>query len=407
MEIDEVKELGLDRENLQRIIGRIDGDEGPNLIFFGGIHGNEPAGIIAIQKVIHKIQELSSSFKGTMVGISGNLQALKLNKRYLANDLNRIWFNNFGPHNKPYGDHPEFREKKEILLTIRSVALNMRPTYLFDLHTTSAQGLPFISISDTLKNRELIKNIHVPLVLGLEEQMEGPMFSFFSESGIPSVLFEAGQHDSLYAIENHVSFIWSILKELECISEDDVPEFHQYTELLSRNVLANNKVYELKHIHSIEPYDLFEMKNGYVNFQKVQKGEWLANDRNGKIIAPVSGRIFMPLYQKQGKEGFFIVNRVNRYWLRMGARMRKLGFDKALSAMLGITKNKGIEGGYFIDTNLVSSKVIDVFHLFGYRKKAYFDHRILLTRRPYDREYPSPELLIHNIDEYLKKLEDV
>ena len=55
------------------------------------------------------------------------------------------------------------------------------------------------------------------------------------------------------------------------------------------------------------------MKPGYKNFQKISKGEVLAEDRNGHIVSQYNGRILMPLYQKQGEEGFFIIKEIKDF----------------------------------------------------------------------------------------------
>ena len=52
--------------------------------------------------------------------------------------------------------------------------------------------------------------------------------------------------------------------------------------------------------------DGFKMNPGYSNFQQITEGEVLGQDINGDVKAPHSGYIMMPLYQKQGDEGFFI-----------------------------------------------------------------------------------------------------
>ena len=49
------------------------------------------------------------------------------------------------------------------------------------------------------------------------------------------------------------------------------------------------------------------MNEGYLNFQEVKKGEHLANDKNGPIYASEDSLILMPLYQKKGEDGFFLV----------------------------------------------------------------------------------------------------
>ncbi|NJL74167.1 MAG: murein peptide amidase A [Saprospiraceae bacterium] len=79
----------------QRIINRYDGHEhGALLIALGGMHGNEPAGVKAIETVFEMLaQEPSKNsnfrFKGRFLGLRGNLSALHAHCRQIEKDLNR------------------------------------------------------------------------------------------------------------------------------------------------------------------------------------------------------------------------------------------------------------------------------------------------------------------------------
>jgi len=75
-----------------RIIGALQGTQpGPLLVFCGGIHGNEPAGLFALPQVYHKLLESDCDFHGKSVAIAGNVWALSQPKRYATYDLNRLW----------------------------------------------------------------------------------------------------------------------------------------------------------------------------------------------------------------------------------------------------------------------------------------------------------------------------
>ena len=75
-----------------RIIGRLQGREsGPTILFFGGIHGNEPSGVQALEHVFAVVEKLGINIRGTVYGIRGNIPALKEQKRFLSSDLNRMW----------------------------------------------------------------------------------------------------------------------------------------------------------------------------------------------------------------------------------------------------------------------------------------------------------------------------
>jgi succinylglutamate desuccinylase len=49
------------------------------------------------------------------------------------------------------------------------------------------------------------------------------------------------------------------------------------------------------------------MQPGYKNFQPIKKGELLAQQNGKPIYSEWDAYIFMPLYQKQGNDGFFVV----------------------------------------------------------------------------------------------------
>ena len=69
--------------------------------------------------------------------------------------------------------------------------------------------------------------------------------------------------------------------------------------------------YQVKYIHNISKEEGFIMKPNVINFQKIKKGEVIGFDIKGEVLAPSSGKILMPLYQEQGKEGFYIIQHEN------------------------------------------------------------------------------------------------
>ena len=392
-------------DTFHRIIGSYQGDiPGPNLVFFGAIHGNELAGVYALKKVLDELHNLRPEFKGNFYAISGNLKAIEQKKRYIGKDLNRIWFPGCIIPKEEREIIPEYHEKIEILSVLKDIVANDHLTLVFDLHTTSSQSVPFVSISDTLKNRKLIQNLPVHLVLGLEELLDGPMFSFFSELGVPAVLFEAGQHEAVSSFENHVAFIWLMLHKLKCLKKKDIPDFNSHKVTLKKNTMGKRRIYEIKYRHLIDDCDNFRMKEGFVNFQKVKAGQTIAYDKNGKIKAPRSGRIFMPLYQPQGRDGFFIVKEIKPFWFRLSNRTRKWKLDSTISLFPGIKKLNNGQNAYLIDKTIARWKVISLLHLFGYRKMEYNGNSIVMSRRPYDKVFPESVEVRKNIEEYLEEM---
>ncbi|MBL8149858.1 MAG: succinylglutamate desuccinylase/aspartoacylase family protein, partial [Blastocatellia bacterium] len=158
--------------NFKRIIGGYVGSSsGPLLVCIGGIHGNEPAGVLALKRVIEKLQSLKPAFKGEFLALSGNLTALNMGCRFIDHDLNRMWSNEkMAALKTGLGENiSEKDEQRELLQLIEEALKRKSGSALFlDLHTTSAPGAPFALVSDSLVNRNLALQLSAPLILGLE-----------------------------------------------------------------------------------------------------------------------------------------------------------------------------------------------------------------------------------------------
>ncbi|MFN9706664.1 MAG: succinylglutamate desuccinylase/aspartoacylase family protein, partial [Planctomycetota bacterium] len=66
-----------------RELGRHDrGVPGPTLLVLAGVHGNEPAGVAAAQRVLAELARRDAPIRGRLVAFAGNLGALALGRRY-------------------------------------------------------------------------------------------------------------------------------------------------------------------------------------------------------------------------------------------------------------------------------------------------------------------------------------
>lgn len=300
-----------------RIIGRYVGKErGPLLICLGGIHGNEPSGVRAIGRFFELLrQRPAADFRGGALGLRGNLQALERGVRFLEKDLNRImtpWMSEQVRSAPLESLSAEYRELRELLDLIDSEIDRTNPEALIlvDLHTTSADGGIFSIPDGSPESIALAKHFHVPIVLGMSDGLDGTSLSYFSPRyrGIPArvVAFEAGQNDDPASELRSTAAIVNALKAIGCI---DLP--NPYEQLLRDAAAGLPQVSELVEVHLLQPGDGFAMRPGYRNFQKVGKGEHLADDSMGPIYATIDGLVLMPLYQSQGSNGFFLVKEVS------------------------------------------------------------------------------------------------
>ena len=108
------------------------------------------------------------------------------------------------------------------------------------------------------------------------------------------------------------------------------------------------------------------MRPGFKNFEPIKKNEYLATSEGQEIMSPRGGRIFMPLYQELGEDGFFILTRVSKFWLRLSVIARKLKFNHFLRLIPGVKKDPENSYTLIIDPRVARFMTRPVFHLFGY-----------------------------------------
>lgn len=308
---------------MERIIGRYEGKEkGPLLICLGSIHGNEPAGTKALALMfkmleVEPITNPSFNFRGRLLGLRGNLRAIQAGKRYLEKDLNRQWtianVNRLmqADITKLTAEDLEIRELMD-LINKEIAEYQPEKIILLDLHTTTAFGGIFTVVTDDPESLEIGIELHAPVIRGLLKGIKGTSLHYFNQEnmGIPTVAvcFESGQHDEDLSINRAIAAITNCMRTIGCVRAEDVE--NQHDKLLMEFSEGLPKVSQLIMTHSIEKFDEFVMQSGYKNFQRVKQGEVVANDKKGPIKIVKDGLLLMPLYQKQGDDGFFLIESV-------------------------------------------------------------------------------------------------
>ncbi|HEX4946531.1 MAG TPA: succinylglutamate desuccinylase/aspartoacylase family protein [Blastocatellia bacterium] len=372
---------------LQRILGSYGGDvPGPLVIGLGGLHGNEPAGVRALQQVVQTLQATAPPLRGKFLALAGNLTALQRGTRFVERDLNRMWsperVRALNAQTLPTPETVEETEQKELLAVIEA-ALNTNPkdVIFLDLHTTSSDGAPFALISDTLTNRKLAQALGTPLILGLEESLDGTILNYVNELGHAAIGFEAGQHKAPQTIANHVAAVWITLVEAGCLNPEDVPELAAHRQRLQQASQTLPPVFEVRYRHAITVDDAFVMRPGFANFTRVTKQQNVAADRHGAVRVPETGFLFMPLYQSLGEDGFFVVREVKPFWLRVSEWLRNNGADEWLHLLPGVHYLAGDKNSLIINTKIARWFVLEICHLLGFRKYSRINNQLVISRR--------------------------
>ena len=284
------------------------------IISIAGIHGNEPAGVKASHFLHDYIQKHQISIQARWIGLLGNIQALKENRRFLHEDLNRIWSEaNIGMARQKLSHSPELHELSEIFSILDEVDFSSYSTKVFlDLHTTSGENGIFIVASNFEGSKSLFKDIAMPIVLGLEEKLENTAIRYMQRQGFHSMALEGGLHTASDSVEYLMWGIWKVFKNINIVEHNEIPLF----QAIKRKLFEHNEkiphLLEVDYLHDVVPGDNFVMKPGFKNFDLVKEGQLLAKDKRGPILAKKSGFLLMPLYQKEGNDGFFIINQADQ-----------------------------------------------------------------------------------------------
>ncbi len=375
---------------LERVLGRFGraGPGQPTLIVVGGIHGNEPAGVAASQRVAQALATRADDLRGEAVFVAGNLQALSQKRRFVDRDLNRAWtaarvaalLEPDAGLRRP--SSAEDIEQRDLLVLLDALLAEAPgPVYCLDLHTTSGGGGAFTTVADTLRNRALALEIPVPLVLGLEELVEGTLHDYLGTRGCITLAFESGQHEEPRAVDRAEAGIWVVLGAIGVAPESTVAEVAQARSTLAQEVSRLPRVLEMRYRHAVDPDDAFEMRPGFSNFQPVADGQVVADDRNGPIRVPEAARLLMPLYQTQGQDGFFLVREFSGVWLSLSKVLRRIGFGRFVHWLPGIRLDPRRPDALIVDKRVARFYALQVLHLLGYRRELDDGDRLVVLRQ--------------------------
>ena len=298
-----------------RLSGRVRGvDPGPTLIAIGGLHGNEPSGLVAATRVVAAIGAApGESLRGEFVVLAGNLGALPLGKRYVDRDLNRGWtaarMEALRSGASPEAPTPAAEDREQIDLdrAISETRARARgPVHLLDLHTTSAAGIPFGMVGSSPESSRFARQFPLPIIGGLLGALEGVLLDYMSAAGLITLGVEAGQNEDPASADRHEAVLWIALVAAGLLEERAVPHLERCRAILRDAALARPARIEVFHRHPIAPEDDFRMEPGFANIAPVEEGQLLARDRRGEIRAPERCLVLLPLYQSLGDDGFFL-----------------------------------------------------------------------------------------------------
>jgi succinylglutamate desuccinylase len=235
--------------------------------------------------------------------VEANSAALAAGRRYLARDLNRQFTPALVAAARAAADpDPETAILAALADEIDRVLERARgPVFALDLHTTSAEGIPFAIAGGAASDRDLARHVPLPVIVGLQESLGGTLTEYLAAKGCVALAIEGGQSHSPAALANLEAVIAVALAATGLAEPSDLSAAHD------RLCAARGDLPPLIEVALRHPVGSgFRMEPGFANIHRVDAGTLLARDHGGEIRAPFGGLLLLPLYQAQGSDGFFL-----------------------------------------------------------------------------------------------------
>lgn len=375
-------------EPWQRIVGDVRGEPGPTLVCIGGIHGNEPAGLVAAQAVLEKLLRAHASGKGELRGrlfvIAGNLEALNTGDpamRYFDTDLNRM----FGPdtieHARATPTADRNHEQKQLLelldLLQETAADAPGGSALMDLHTFSSKSPPFSYVEDSLPARWAGLALGLPLIVGLEEELQGLLADYAtSRLGLLALVIEAGTHDDPESQRIHEAALWVMLRTLGMIDDPDtLAGFDVHARLRAAAGEQAGRFFDIRQRVTVgdPPMDMLDRAQAFTHVWKGLTRVASRETPSGQelIRSPADGILFMPNRQQRKRpadDAFFILRPIWRPFIGVSGWLRGQAWAHRLLALLpGVRPDPADPHTLRVDHDVAALMARDILHLFGYR----------------------------------------
>lgn len=288
------------------IVKILKGSSDIKFIVIGGMHGNEHSGLMAFEKIIPTLKKVYHPEKGSIYFLKGNIKALQKNERFIDKDLNRLWLKKY--INNEDDTNVEIKQLKNLnaLITNDICQNKFDNCFFLDLHTFSAKSGVFCIPASNAKSEAFALSFGTPFIEKLAETLPGTALSYFGNKGMTSVVFEGGTHNTPEATQNLIAALWHSFAYAGLV-DDNLPQVIQSRQHIQKISYQYPHQLELIYHHKLKDWHHFKMNRGYYNFKPIEKSENLAYQDNKKILSPSQGYILMPLYQKKGSDGFFIV----------------------------------------------------------------------------------------------------
>jgi predicted deacylase len=191
--------------------------DGPRVVIFAGVHGDEVSGVHAVEKVFFDLfVGRPALLRGSLTLVRGNELALAAERRYIKHNLNRLFREDYPPSIDR--DSYEFQRAQELKTILNAC------DYFFDLHSAPFAQAPFIVAERHVVG--LYAKLGIPRIMtGWSNfstgSIGGDTENFANAHGAKSATLESGSHFDKRSNDVAYRSVISFLSLLQMIAGPD------------------------------------------------------------------------------------------------------------------------------------------------------------------------------------------
>ncbi len=241
---------------MESVIKKDSGQKGKTLAVFCGVHGNEKAGVYAVNKILNKV----NIKKGIVFFVFANPKAIEKNKRFIDKNLNRCFSDNIK------GDSYEEKRAKD-LIKILEIS-----DALLDVHASnSPETTPFV-ITDN--GFDVVKDMNFEIIAtGFDSLEPGATDGFMQNKGKIGICAECGYSGKS---EENID-----------IAYNAIIQFLQYFDAIDHKIPSYDLDQKVLHVDKVQKVTSknFKLTKTFRDFETIEKGFVIAKDETKEYIA--------------------------------------------------------------------------------------------------------------------------
>jgi succinylglutamate desuccinylase len=266
-------------------------DNGVDLLFSAGIHGNETAPIELLDELIHAIARSELKPRARILFLFGNPEAMRRGERYIEQDVNRL-FN--GRHEQTSGSEAiRACELERLAATFFSVPDRDRLHY--DLHTairgSKIEQFALYPWKEGRQHsrRELVRLHGAGMEAVLLQNKPSVVFSAYTydKLGAEAFTLELGKarpfgHNQSVNLDPLRTLLKNLIGGTEPLVGDEIDGLKLFS--VAREIIKRSDAFKLNLPNDIENFTVLE--KGYVLAEDVSSSRWVVEEEGARIIFP-------------------------------------------------------------------------------------------------------------------------